>query len=69
MPKEKEDYRLILEGLLERFPGREAITIPQAAKILGVKPESYRADDTMPKFTVGQRQVVSLRALARRMTS
>lgn len=68
MPKETEDYRLILEGLLERFPGQEVITIPQAAKVIGMKPETYRADPTWPKFRAGKHARVNLRALARRMT-
>lgn len=67
MPREKEDYRPIYETLREHFPGQEVITLPQAAKIVGMKPETYRADTSWPRFYTGKHAKVSLAALARRM--
>jgi len=69
MPRETEDYRLIYEALRERFPGRDAITLPQAAAVVGMKPENYRSDPTWPRFYTGQHAKVALAALARRMSA
>jgi len=68
MPRETVDYRPIYETLLDMFAGRVAITIPEAAKVVGMKPETYRADPTWPKFYTGKHGKVALAALARRMS-
>lgn len=68
MPREKEDFRSTLELLQQLFPGEAAITIPQAAKVVGIKPETYRADMSWPRFYTGKHAKVNLAALARRMS-
>lgn len=68
MPKEKEDFRPIYETLRERFPGRDVISLPEAAKVVGMKSETYRADPTWPRFYTGKHAKVHLAALARRMS-
>lgn len=68
MPKEKEDYRLNLERLEARFPGREAITIPEAAAFLGVKYERLKYDPTFPRVKVGKQEVMMIAPFARRIS-
>lgn len=68
MPREKETYRLILAELREHFPGRNAVTIPEAAEYLGVKYDRLKADATFPRVTIGKQQVMLLAALAHRLT-
>lgn len=69
MPKEKEGYRDNLAVLKELFPGRVTVSIPEAAKVIGMKPENYRADTSWPRVTKGKREIVSLGDLARRISS
>lgn len=68
MPKEKEDYRANLEMLQGLYPGRATISIPEAAKIVGKKADTYRADPSWPRVMIGRQAVVSLAALARRLS-
>lgn len=65
MSREKEDFRENLARLTERFPGREAISIQEAAPVVGrcVKMLSY--DKSFPKRKVGNRWSVPLVGLAR----
>ena len=69
MPREKEGYRDNLAILREMFPGQITITIPEAAKAIGMKPETYRADKSWPRVSKGKQEVVSLGDLARRISS
>lgn len=69
MPREKEAYRDNLEILRDMFPGRITISIPEAAKAIGMKPENYRADRSWPRIAKGKQEVVSLGDLARRVSS
>ena len=72
MPREKEDFREILQNLRDRFPGREAVFLKEAAEILGV---SYRVlvnNKNFPKKKIGggktSQYVVSLVGFARWMS-
>ena len=69
MPREKEGFRDNLAVLMEMFPGRATITIPEAARVIGMKPETYRADRSWPRVSKGKQEVVSLGDLARRISS
>lgn len=69
MPREKEGYRDNLAILRELFPGRITITIPEAAGVIGMKPETYRADKSWPRIQKGKQEIVSLGDLARRVSS
>lgn len=66
--REKEDFRENLARLYERFPGREAITIPEAAPLFNAKPERLRNDKNFPKKKLLGRYVVPLVGLARWMS-
>lgn len=68
MPKEKEDYRANLELLQQLYPGAAAISLPEAARVVGMKPDRYRADQSWPRFYTGKHARVSLASLARRMS-
>lgn len=65
MSREKEDFRETLARLTERFPGREAITIPEVAPIVGRCVKILRYDKNLPKRKVGRSWVVPLVGLAR----
>ena len=65
MPREKETFRDNLESLRERFPGREQISVPEAAKYLGVAKEHIMSDKTFPVRTLGQHHIVVLVNFAR----
>jgi hypothetical protein len=53
MPREKEDFREILARLTERFPGRAAISIQEAAPILGRCVKTLTYDKNFPKVKIG----------------
>jgi hypothetical protein len=65
MPREKETYRENLEELRARFPGRETISVPEAAAYLGVTKERLFADETFPKRPIGKQTSVVLVNFAR----
>ena len=65
MAREKETFRDNLESLRERFPGREQISIPEAAAYLGVTKERIVSDETFPKRTLGKNTIVVLVNFAR----
>jgi len=68
MPKEKEDYRIVLEGLREYFPGREAVTIPEVADYLGVKYDTIKYNSTFPRVRIKNQEKMLLTVLARRLS-
>lgn len=65
MPREKEDFRENLARLTERFPGREAISIQEAAPILGRCVRTLVDDKKFPKIKIGSSWSVPLVGLAR----
>lgn len=65
MPREKETYRDNLEELRARFPGREVISVPEAAGYLGVTKERIFGDETFPRRTLGKQTSVVLVNFAR----
>lgn len=65
MPREKETFRDNLESLRDRFPGKEQISVPEAAKYLGVTKERIFADPTFPRRQLGQQSIVILVNFAR----
>lgn len=72
MPREKEGYRDVLERLLERFPGRETISIAEASAYLGVWRGTLLSDGAFPAKRVGGnkhsgRIIIPLPLLARWM--
>ena len=69
MPKEKEGCRDNLAILREMFPGRLTISIPEAARAVGMKADNYRADKSWPRIFKGKQEVVSPGDLARRVSS
>lgn len=48
MPREKPDYRDVLERLDAAFPGRELLTKTEAAQWLGVSTETVRRRYDLP---------------------
>jgi|GEM_PF-497911 hypothetical protein len=60
MPREHEDYRDNLASLRERFPSGEMISVPEAAKYLGVAKRRLLADDTFPTRPLGKQNGVIL---------
>ena len=65
MPREKETYRENLASLREAFPGREQISVSEAARYLGVNKRRILADDSFPKRMLGQQFIVVLVNFAR----
>lgn len=65
MPQEKENYREHLARLSERFPGRETITIPETAALLGRCTRTVREDKSLPKVRLNREYLVPLVGLAR----
>lgn len=65
MPREKETFRDNLESLRAYFPGRETITIPEAAAYLGIDRDRLLRDETFPRRKVCGHYVIVLVNLAR----
>lgn len=65
MAREKATYRDNLEELRSRFPGRELISVPDAARYLGVTKERLLGDPTFPICFLGQQRSVVLVNMAR----
>lgn len=65
MPRERENFRDNLESLRARFPGKEQISIPDAAQYLGVAKERLLADATFPRRVLGKHTIVVLVNFAR----
>lgn len=65
MSREKDDFREILARLTKRFPGREAISIAEAAPLVGRCEKLLRYDKNLPKRKVGRTNVIPLVGLAR----
>lgn len=58
MPREKELFRDNLVRLDEAFPGRELISLSEAAVYAGITYKVAWADKRFPKKSVGQRLYV-----------
>ena len=69
MGREKETFRDNLESLRAQFPGREQISVPEAAKYLGVTKERIFSDPTFPRRTLGKNSIVVLVNFARWLSS
>lgn len=65
MPREKEDFREALARLTERFPGREAISIKEAAPLVNRCEKALRYAPDFPKRKIGNIWYVPLVGLAR----
>lgn len=65
MSREKEDFRENLARLSERFPGRDVVTIQEAAPVVGRCVKLLIYDKNFPKVKVGNRWSVPLVGLAR----
>lgn len=65
MPREKETFRDNLASLREHFPGREQISVSEAARYLGVNKRRLMADEAFPKRMLGQQYIVVLVNFAR----
>lgn len=65
MPREKETFRDNLASLRETFPGKEQISVPEAARYLGVTKERLFSDETFPKRKLGCQYIVVLVNFAR----
>ena len=50
---EKPDYRAHIERLSERFPGRELITLRDAAAYIGIDPRTLLRSRTFPLKEMG----------------
>lgn len=64
----ENSYHDKLKLFRELFPDRACITIPQAARAVGMDADSMRADPTLPVFKVGSRRKVEITSLARWLT-
>lgn len=62
--REKEYFRTELDRLSERFPGREAIALSEAAEVLGCCHKTLQRDSTFPKVKIRGKWVVPLVRLA-----
>lgn len=62
---EKATFNAHLSRLQEVFPGKETITIPDAAKFCGCDPRTLRADRSFPAKKFGNKMKVSVINLAR----
>lgn len=62
---EKATYHDHLTRLREVFPGCEVISVPQAAKFCGCKPETLRGNKTFPMKKLGRYYRVPLINFAR----
>lgn len=67
MAREKEGFRDQYRALIERFPGREAITMKEAAQVLSVSLDAIAESSDFPKKKIGRRVIVPLVSLARWM--
>lgn len=66
--REKEHFRDELDRLSARFPDREAITLAEAAGVIGCHPKTLQRDAKFPKQRVRGKWVVSLVRLASYLT-
>lgn len=64
MAREKEGFRELYGALIERFPGREAITMKEAADVLSVSLDVIAESRDFPKKKIGRRVIVPLVKLA-----
>jgi excisionase family DNA binding protein len=69
---EKQGYREALERLDKRFPERDAISVKEAAVVLGISESTIRdamkrKRDPFPSKKIGGRQVIPITQLARWM--
>lgn len=65
MPREKEDFRPVYTVLLEKFPGKDTISLRKAAEYLDCDQRTLANDETFPWIWVGKKRVVSLVRFAR----
>jgi hypothetical protein len=63
--REKENFRDVLEGLRERFPDREAISIAEASKLIGAHRQTLLGTKGFPCQRAGNKYVIPIVALAR----
>lgn len=66
--REKEHFRTELDRLSALFPGREAITLAEAAGVIGCCSKTLERNKAFPKMKVGSRWVVPLVKLANYLT-
>ena len=62
--REKEHFRDELDRLSERFPGREAIALSEAAEVVGCCYKTLQRDKNFPKVKIRGKWVVPLVRLA-----
>lgn len=67
MPREKEGYRDMYTAICSHFPGREACTVDEAAKLLGVYRQTLVEEPTFPKKKVCGKWIIPLSEFARWM--
>ena len=60
MAREAKYFRDNLESLRAYFPGKEMVSVPEAARYLGTTKESLFADDTFPILRLGKQSRVVL---------
>lgn len=65
MPREKEGFREQLESLTTRFPGKEAIGLPECCAILCTHRDVLLSDKAFPAKKVGGKYLIPIIALAR----
>lgn len=65
MAREKQTYRDNLESLRAAYPGREQITLSEAASYLGVSRRRVASDETFPRRRLGNQDIVVLVNFAR----
>lgn len=64
MAREKQGVREQYEALLEMFPGRVTIDLPEVKTALNISRDAVMRDKTFPKKKIGNRVVVPLWGLA-----
>lgn len=65
MSREKEGFRDQLQRLDEKYPGVEAISLPEACKVLDVYRDTLLNDKSFPAKKVSGKWIVPIVALAR----
>lgn len=65
MSREKECFRDVLERLDTKFPGREAISLVEACKLLDVYRDTLLEDKTFPARKLSGKWIVPIVPLAR----
>ena len=63
MPREKEDFRVNLELLLEHFPNKKILTIREVSEYLGKSPNAVRR-----RFDYEKGKGITIVSLARQLS-